>query len=601
MGKMTFYFVYKSEETVENKATPLDDELSFYLTGSFCATYDSEADKMVWPSGLAALEMTRFQQTDYFYVQIDWAYNPSAYPGTEGGYDYQILVGYNKSSGLRSFQEGLIWDDSFKSNSEQELGSANPTYVYEGFSTEQKISLGTHQFDELPNTEIFSYSRTFTISGIQSYNNIYIAGSFDNWVTAFDDDHKLTRGVAEGHTDEFTYDFGNTIEASVIEYKLVVANSATASFYKYVGTYSGTLNANNNPIIPDASPSDTANITTWTFPSQHFDPTTLVNITIKLYIPSLEASYPHYVNSSIDGWENNVHKMDKVENEDAWSYTYVNADPSKTYELGFSYKDGTTFKWFDDSPYGTAEGSHHNFTIDVGTASITFAFEGDSTTGCLPVNLDNTLTLSTNIEIPTYFHMMVTGAFNNYNNREYEMTRVDNTHFSIDLSAVTISATDFQFVISRGAGNPEGAWDPKFVFAERRYTVSCVAIQGTFDATQFPADPTDTYNFTVTLNQLPTDLPEGDTVSMKLGNDNLTWVFYPVTSASGFYMAVVYYLAPGTYHFGFAPMKSDGTQDLTATTNWNGDYSVTIGSANVIYDFNNVTTFAGGLWTYTAR
>lgn len=382
---MTLYA--KFDGTATGALATLPSMISPYVTGSFNAVLNSTTNAYDWKIGLSAIALTRYESTDFYYAQIDWSYDPTTYAGSQGGSDFQIVLGYNSASGLRDFRQGLQWVDAYKTIQEQALtGGANPTFNYTAGAL--KLSLGTMSFSSAPSTDILtSYPRTFTIAGIESWNNLYITGSFDNWDATFTAGHLLNK---ETTANTFSYDFGPVVAGENIEYKIVAHSSKTKSFYDYEGTASDGDASTGNSKLTNIASTDTDAIGVWSFASQPADPSTLLSITISLYLYN-ESSFTSYgVKGSFDKWA--AHSLTK--GTSLLSFTYDDVAPG-TYQFGFE-SDNNDANFFAQGGIGS-NGS--NLSITVSSTATNFAFKGSTADGVTALDLSATYyTLSLQID-----------------------------------------------------------------------------------------------------------------------------------------------------------------------------------------------------------
>lgn len=211
-GKVTFFFT-DSENSVE-----LDSYSSYFLTGGFIG----------FATGLDALEMTKLEDTNVYYVITD-APDTTLNQGNE----YQILRGYNASSNMATAKQGLQWVDAYKSDEELTFEAlANPTFTYT--AGDNKIDLGTHTFStkvSAPAAPLNNYTLRFTFTtSVPTYGQPMIFGSFSGWRTPSDsntdevnkeiiNDAKLTTVDPERKVWTKTFE---TMYADTYEYKLLV-------------------------------------------------------------------------------------------------------------------------------------------------------------------------------------------------------------------------------------------------------------------------------------------------------------------------------------------------------------------------------------------
>lgn len=211
-GKVTFFFT-DSENSVE-----LDSYSSYFLTGGFIG----------FATGLDALEMTKLEDTNVYYVITD-APDITLNQGNE----YQILRGYNASSTMATAKQGLQWVDAYKSDEELTFEAlANPSFTYT--AGDNTIDLGTHTFStkvSAPAAPLNNYTLRFTFTtSVPTYGQPMIFGSFSGWRTPSDsntdevnkqiiNDAKLTTVDPERKVWTKTFE---TMYADSYEYKLLV-------------------------------------------------------------------------------------------------------------------------------------------------------------------------------------------------------------------------------------------------------------------------------------------------------------------------------------------------------------------------------------------
>lgn len=205
-GKVTLYF-----ELAENSV-----KIPSYASVFFAGGQTAEADG-TWPTNLAAPEFKNVEGTNLYYIQIE--YNPDAATPTE----YQLVLGYNKSSGLPDDKCGLIWKDQFKSDEcAQYAYGTNKTFEYKAGA--QKISLGTHTFSteiEEPvsvNTEL----RITFAQGLGENAEVYFMGDFSGWDAA--------KAKATANADRTVYSLALTdVLCSNYSFKILVIGDKTAA------------------------------------------------------------------------------------------------------------------------------------------------------------------------------------------------------------------------------------------------------------------------------------------------------------------------------------------------------------------------------------
>ena len=130
-GKITFYF------TLGDDSITIPSYASVYMTGAAVSNFAAD-----WVTGLNALEFTNKAGTKLYYAIFDAATIDTT---KDKALEYQLVLGYNKSSTLPDDKCGLAWVASYKSNVCSSLGDLNnPSFTYN--AGDQVINLGTHSF-----------------------------------------------------------------------------------------------------------------------------------------------------------------------------------------------------------------------------------------------------------------------------------------------------------------------------------------------------------------------------------------------------------------------------------------------------------------------
>jgi hypothetical protein len=358
---MLFYFKWdEANAGAGNTAIKIDEIPSYvspYLTGSFDA--DTSGTKPTWNTLNKAVELKRYEKTNYFYASIDWTYDPTKYPtGNEDPLAYQIVLGYNSTSGLTDY--GLKWVDDYKSV--QCAGYAYPTNPVYTFSADKlSVNLGLHDFIHIQPepVKLEHYTRKFKIENVPSYVTLCLAGGNNSWETDLAESTKL---VKTSEADIFSFDFGTQIAHSTIEYKICAMNSKSTkdSFWAFEGTYTGARSKS----LADGSPDTTSNpvmavlalddidevITTWSFTNFPADPAAAVyDILVTVDTPTDFATWTGTaddgktavaagdftalsVKGSFDGWAT-TNALTANEGKTSWTFTYT-GKPANTYEFG---------------------------------------------------------------------------------------------------------------------------------------------------------------------------------------------------------------------------------------------------------------------------
>lgn len=162
-GKVTFYF------TLGEGSPAQDSFASYFLTGGVTN----------WATGnTGELEFQQLNDSNVYYCITDLTIDPTA----SQGLDYQLLVGYNATSGMSQSEQGIKWDDSRKSDvSAAPGGLNNPTYEWaEGQNT---VNLGTHIIEKklsAPKTIDTTLVVTFK-EALPEGASVAMYGSMNNW------------------------------------------------------------------------------------------------------------------------------------------------------------------------------------------------------------------------------------------------------------------------------------------------------------------------------------------------------------------------------------------------------------------------------------
>lgn len=160
-GKVTLYF------TMADDSVALPSYASVFFAGG----------QTGFATGLAAPEFKNLAGTKTYYIQI-------AYDATKDkANEYQLVVGYNTSSGCSADKCGLIWDMSYgKSDECEEVKYPdNPKFTYaEGA---KKVNLGVHKWSTaIPEPVAIDVDVRITFSEELGENaEVYIMGGFNGW------------------------------------------------------------------------------------------------------------------------------------------------------------------------------------------------------------------------------------------------------------------------------------------------------------------------------------------------------------------------------------------------------------------------------------
>ena len=304
-GKVTFFFT-DSENSVE-----LDSYSSYFLTGGFIG----------FATGLDALEMTKLEDTNVYYVITD-APDTTLTQGNE----YQIVRGYNASSTMATAKQGLQWVDAYKSDEELTCTALeNPTFTYT--AGDNKIDLGTHTFStkvSAPAASLNNYTLRFTFTtSVPTYGQPMIFGSFSGWKTPSDsktdeenkqiiNDAKLTTVDPDRKVWTKTFE---TMYADTYEYKLLVeyTTAETSITWNNVDGNDQNLSFNVMQIDGDNYTLDVMSDATMDFDAKLPDPSKTAKIKFIL-ANSGKAGFAEGVAPGICG------------NFTSWTYTALNSD-----------------------------------------------------------------------------------------------------------------------------------------------------------------------------------------------------------------------------------------------------------------------------------
>lgn len=304
-GKVTFFFT-DSENSVE-----LDSYSSYFLTGGW----------INFATGLDALEMTKLEDTNVYYVITD-APDTTLTQGNE----YQIVRGYNASSTMATAKQGLQWVDAYKSDEELNFAALkNPTFTYT--AGDNKIDLGTHTFStkvSAPAAPLNNYTLRFTFTtSVPTYGQPMIFGSFSGWKTPSDsktdeenkqiiNDAKLTTVDPDRKVWTKTFE---TMYADTYEYKLLVeyTTAETSITWNNVDGNDENLSFNVMQIDGDNYTLDVMSDATMDFDAKLPDPSKTAKIKFIL-ANSGKAGFAEGVAPGICG------------NFTSWTYTALNCD-----------------------------------------------------------------------------------------------------------------------------------------------------------------------------------------------------------------------------------------------------------------------------------
>lgn len=167
-GKITFYF------TLGDSSVTIPSYASVYMTGAAVSGYGAD-----WVTGLNALEFQNMEGTKVYYAIFDAATIDTT---QEKACEYQLVLGYNKSSTLPDDKCGLAWVDSYKSDVCAALGGLNnPSFTYN--AGDQVIDLGTHSFEnEIPAPVRIDTTLVVKFAeALPAGYSVAIPGGFNGW------------------------------------------------------------------------------------------------------------------------------------------------------------------------------------------------------------------------------------------------------------------------------------------------------------------------------------------------------------------------------------------------------------------------------------
>lgn len=180
-------------------------------------------------TGTAALELKPLGETGWYYVESELAPNPEA-EGDNAWNEYQLVLGYNATSGLGDADCGLKWNDSLKSNECLEYAyPTNPAFEYT--AGQKVVNLGTHTFATIPSAPN-KVSTTLVVkfdNALPEAATVIIMGGINGWGNdSFNEDGSLKDGeeaklVMVPNTERTEYSIAVAdIVTAEYEFKIVV-------------------------------------------------------------------------------------------------------------------------------------------------------------------------------------------------------------------------------------------------------------------------------------------------------------------------------------------------------------------------------------------
>ncbi len=366
-GKMFFYFQLGTTPAADGTAalSSFSSWVSPFVTGGFNAFAETEAPEMTAVEG----------HDGYYGVSIDWEFDPSA----DQAYEYQLTLGYNSTSGAPTL--GMNWN--YKSN---EISAAygpldNPNW--EGGMSESglSINLGSHSWSAEPPKPIIieDYTREFFITDgkkddngkylpatVPDYVTLRIAGSMNAWDDALDSTTNVLTPI-EGRPGYYTYNFGDIVKQSIVEYKVVATSAASSDFWANTADLSAVnTNEGGNATFVAIGADDITESgpLTMIFGSWPSDPSSImpIDLTVKVTLTDY-AEGDVTVNGSFNAWGDGV-AMTSVEGEDN-TFEAALTDVTAPGKLEFQFRVlvGTETSYVG-AP--TADGSSQpNLTLDL--------------------------------------------------------------------------------------------------------------------------------------------------------------------------------------------------------------------------------------------
>lgn len=342
-GKMFFYFQLGTTAAADGTAalTSFSSWVSPFVTGAFNAFAEADAPEMKAVEG----------HDGYYGVSIDWTYDPTTATDAKP-YDYQLTLGYNSTSGAPKL--GIDW--TFKSN---EISASygpvdNPNWQAGLSESGLSINLGSHSWSTEPPKPVIleDYTREFFITDgtkdddgnylpatVPSYVTLRIAGSMNGWDSALDSTTNVLTPV-EGKAGYYTYNFGDVVKQSAIEYKVVATSSVSSDFWANSADLSATTTTgggNATFVAIGADDITESGPLTMIFSAWPADPAAVapIDVTIKVTLTDyVEGDVT--VNGSFNGWTDGI-AMTAVEGEEK-TYTATIADVNAPGKVDFQFR-----------------------------------------------------------------------------------------------------------------------------------------------------------------------------------------------------------------------------------------------------------------------
>ena len=388
-GKMFFYFQLGTTPAVDGTAalTSFSSWVSPFVTGGFNAFAEADAPEMKAIEG----------HEGYYGVSIEWTFDPTTATADDKPYDYQLTLGYNSTSGAPKL--GIDW--AYKSN---EISASygpvdNPNWQAGLSESGLSISLGTHSWSTEPPKPIIieDYTREFFITDgtkdadgnynpatVPSYVTLRIAGSMNAWDSALDSTANVLTPV-EGKAGYYTYNFGDVVKQSTIEYKVVATSSVSSDFWANTADLSAvttTEGGNATFVAIGADDITESGPLTMIFSTWPADPADVapIDVTIKVTLTDyVEGDVT--VNGSFNAWTDGI-AMTAVDGEDkTYTATLVDVNAPGKVEFQFRVTNGTDIKYVGAT--AGEDGSQPNLALNLVAADdgTTKAYTGTIATG----------------------------------------------------------------------------------------------------------------------------------------------------------------------------------------------------------------------------
>ncbi len=190
-GKVTFYLTLKD--------ITLEARNSIWLCGPMNYTEDSS------DFGATAVEMIRLGETDVYYVQIDAAKVDAGLTATANPGEYQLVLGWNASSGASADKQGVNWSFKFDQTTS---GLDNPKYSETYKSGDQTYYFGDVTFScGQPPAPVKLDKVTFSVSFADPIP--------EGWIVCMPGSHKGWDNTIEG--DKMTPNADRTVWTLTVE------------------------------------------------------------------------------------------------------------------------------------------------------------------------------------------------------------------------------------------------------------------------------------------------------------------------------------------------------------------------------------------------